>query len=143
MVNGDSDQVQRIKNMATNQNAIRLLSGLAYEDLLGYYKGALALLIPMSDNLQDRARFPFKICEYTAAARPIITTAGGPIPHYFTNELNAIISNNGDVEGFASGLRFITTHPEKADHIGAAGYELGFRIFNYNSYSSGLFELIR
>ena len=143
IVNGDTAQVERIKKMTSGQSGIRMLSGLSYEDLLGYYKGALALLIPMSDNLQDRARFPFKICEYTAAGRPIITTAGGPIPHYFDNEVNALITKNGDVAGFASGMRYITAYPEKGVQIGLAGYELGKNIFNLTTYSRGLSDLIK
>ena len=47
------------------------------------YKNATAHLIPLSNSIQDTARFPNKISEYLASAKPIITTDVGEIKHYF------------------------------------------------------------
>jgi glycosyltransferase involved in cell wall biosynthesis len=142
VINGDAEIVKEIKKITSENSSITTFSDLRYDQLLALYKNALALLIPMSENLQDRARFPFKICEYTSAARPIITTAGGPIPFYFTNMVNAVISYKDDLSAFADGMQFIAAHPEKATEIGNAGYQLGRKVFNLSVYSDQVLSLV-
>lgn len=142
IVNGSSDVRARINESIKGDMAIKLLSRLSYEDLIGYYKNAKALLIPLQDNLQDKARFPFKISEYTAAGRPIITSDSGAIVEYFEDGKNALLAKTGDVNDFADKLTFILENPQKAEQIGLNGHALGLQRFNYKSYTSALHKLI-
>jgi len=142
VVNGPAEIVSEMKNSVNEDKTIKILSRLSYEDLIGYYKNAKALLIPLQDNLQDKARFPFKISEYTAAGRPIITSDSGAVIDYFEDGKNALIAKTGDNNDFATKLKFVLDYPQKADQIGRNGYELGLKYFNYKSYTSTLLDLI-
>ena len=123
-------------------DSVALMSGLLYEELLAYYQGASGLLIPLMGNLQDNARFPFKLCEYTAAGRPIITSDSGAILEFFRDGENALVAKTGDPLEFAMKMRFVADHPEEAEKIGQAGHQTGLDHFNYASYTGELKRLI-
>lgn len=145
IVNGSNEERDNIRKFIIDQNLnsyIELTSNLSYSDLIKNYKSATALLIPLNDNYQDQARFPFKICEYLASNRPIITSNTGAIKEYFTDNIDTIIAKTDDIDDFSSKLNFVIENPIKVELIGANGYKLGKRIFNYKSYSKSLGDFI-
>ncbi len=145
VINGNSNQLNSLnKYLIENkyEKSIEILFELSYFDLVSYYKSASALLIPISNNIQDQARFPFKICEYTASKRPIITSDSGVIKEFFENKANAFIAKTDDTEDFTNMLNLVVEQPELADKIGEKGYELGKNVFNYKSYSEIVSNLI-
>ena len=142
IVNGPSQIIAKLKDSIREDKSIQILSGLSYDDLIGYYKNARALLIPLQENLQDKARFPFKISEYTAAARPIITSDSGAVVEFFKDGENALLAKTGRISDFSAKLNFILENPQKAEQIGMNGYALGQNYFNYKSYRSTLLKLI-
>ncbi len=142
IVNGSAEVRAKIQDSIKENTTIKLLSRLSYEDLIGYYKNAKALLIPLQDNLQDKARFPFKISEYTAAGRPIITSDFGAVIDYFKDGETALVAKTGDINDFSAKLSFVLENPEKSEQIGRNGHELGLQHFNYKSYSTALTKLI-
>jgi glycosyltransferase involved in cell wall biosynthesis len=142
IINGDLKKMDRLKDSVQEDSTIEILSNLSYEALIGYYKNARALLIPLQDNLQDMARFPFKISEYTAAARPIVTTNYGAVAEYFQDGVNALLAEPQDVDGIAAKLNYILSHPDEADQIGQNGHKLGLQLFNYKAYAAPLQGLI-
>ena len=145
VINGDSDQLEKLHRYIKSKKCegiIEVLFKLPYLDLIKLYKSANALLIPISNNLQDQARFPFKICEYTASKRPIITSDSGAIKEYFEDNVNAFIAKTNDINDFTNKLNLVIKEPENADIIGRKGYELGKSIFNYKAYSSELKKML-
>jgi glycosyltransferase involved in cell wall biosynthesis len=142
VVSGPKDIIEKIKLGITSEGTIKILSGLPYEDLIGYYKNAKALLIPLQDNLQDKARFPFKISEYTAAGRPIISSDSGAVIDYFKDGEDALLAKTGDLEDFSEKLNFIIDQPEKAEQMALKSHALGERLFNYKSYSTILTDFL-
>jgi glycosyltransferase involved in cell wall biosynthesis len=142
VVSGPAEIISRIKLSIMSDKKIKILSGLPYEDLIGYYKNARALLIPLQDNLQDKARFPFKISEYTAAGRPIITSDSGAVVDYFKDGENALLAKTGDLEDFSAKLNYVIDHPEIAEQIAQKSHALGERFFNYKSYSPVLTDFL-
>ncbi|MEL6842686.1 MAG: glycosyltransferase family 4 protein, partial [Bacteroidota bacterium] len=117
---------------------IRMFSGLPYDNLVQYYKGASALLIPLRPSPQDEARFPHKIGEYLASGNPIITTNVGEVSHYFEDQQNALIAQNYDVHDFAEKMRFVIQHPQQASEIGLNGQNLGMTNFDFHQYGPKL-----
>ena len=87
---------------------IVLKSNIAYQDLLSLYKRADVLLIPLRDTIQDNARFPHKIGEYTASKRPILSTNSGELKYYFKDGVSALLteeySENAYVEKLTAAL---------------------------------------
>jgi glycosyltransferase involved in cell wall biosynthesis len=135
VLSGPTEIISKIESSIREDKTIKILTGLSYEDLIGYYKNAKALLIPLQDNLQDKARFPFKISEYTAAGRPIITSDSGAVVDYFKDGENALLAKTGDLGDFSMKLDFIIEHPEKAEQIARNSHALGHQYFNYKSYA--------
>lgn len=121
---------------------VRVFSNVPYSELVDLYVNAIGLLIPMRPTLQDAARFPHKIGEYTAAANPIITTRVGEVPHYFEDGKTALVSDNYDAGEYAEKMKFVIDHPGEATRIGEQGRELGLREFNYLNYGPRLKEFL-
>ncbi|MET2984897.1 glycosyltransferase family 4 protein [Aureibaculum conchae] len=143
VINGNSEQLGKLNDfIEKNGKKIELLTKLPYLDLIGLYKSATALLIPISNNLQDAARFPFKICEYVASSNPIITSDAGAITEYFEDNVNAFIAVSDNVDDFTNKLNIVIGQPELAVKVGNTGYEFGKTVFNYKSYSEDLRKLI-
>lgn len=117
---------------------VRVFSNVPYSELIDLYVNAIGLLIPLRPTLQDAARFPHKIGEYTAAANPIITTRVGEVPHYFEDGKTALVADNYDAAEYAAKMKFVADHPQEAVRIGEQGKELGLREFNYINYGPRL-----
>ena len=122
---------------------IKVFSDLEYQELIQYNIHAKALLIPLSNSIQDKARFPQKIAEYLASKNPIITTNFGEIKYYFRDGLNALVANDECVTSFSEKMEFIIKYPDKAKNIGSEGYKLGLKYFDSNSYFASLDKFIK
>ena len=110
------------------------MTDLTYNELVKYYMNAFGLLIPLTPSLRDKVRLPHKIGEYTAAAKPIITTNFGEIKYYFTDLHDALISDKFDPECYADKMKYIIKNPDKAMHIGINGKLSGQKNFDYRLY---------
>ncbi|HEY5167811.1 MAG TPA: glycosyltransferase family 4 protein [Thermoleophilia bacterium] len=106
--------------------------------LLQLYGEAVALLIPLFDDLRSRARFPTKIGEYLASARPVVTTAVGEIERFFADRETACVSPPGDPEAFAGSLLALLDDSDLAARIGAAGRRLAEERFEYSRQGPAL-----
>lgn len=146
VVQGAVDEIKAINKYIKDcniQDNVLILSNLPYEVLISYYKSARALLIPLNSNLQDQARFPFKICEYVASKRPIVTTNVNLINEYFEDNKTAIIAENYDLNYYAKKLNTLCINPAMSDEIGENAYVMGLKIFNYKSYSTPMNNLLK
>lgn len=95
VLSGPEINLKKIKYYSNNKNGkVEIKSNLSYENLVESYLGAYGLLIPLSNTIQDIARFPNKICEYTACKGAIIVTNYGEIPYYFEDGKNALIAKD-------------------------------------------------
>lgn len=135
VINGTITNQSILRLIEINKDKIQIFSGLEYNILIAKYKGSLAQLIPLRNSIQDCARFPQKICEYLASQRPIITTNFGEIPHYFTNGLNAIISEEFSQSIFAQKMEWVINNQDKIEAISQNSYLLGLSSFNTRSYT--------
>jgi glycosyltransferase involved in cell wall biosynthesis len=112
------------------------------QELWTLYAGAVALLAPLDSSERSRARFPWKIAEYLAAGRPVITNGVGEIPRYFTDGENALVARPDDEEDFASKIELVAKNRPLADRIGAAGRELALRQFHYAAFGETLVRFV-
>ena len=121
---------------------IKTFSDLPYSELINYYLNAKALLIPLRDTLQDIARFPHKIAEYTASKKPIITTNIGEIPVYFIDGANALVIQDFNIDAYSQKMQYVIDYPDESIKIGIKGWETGKKYFNYNSYGKAILKLL-
>ena len=145
IVNGDEQSKEklkkRIQKSKKNQNILQL-SKLPYETLLDYYLNAAALLIPLRPIIQDEARFPQKISEYSISGSPIITTKHGEVVNYFEDNISALIAEKYDIALFSKKMEYVIKCPEQAKKIGIKGKEIGMKYFNYKQYSKTLHDFL-
>ena len=134
-------QEERLINKLLNEN-INILSGLSYEELISYYKGAAALLIPMRDTIRDIARFPHKISEYVASESLIISTNYGEVKYYFKNKESALIAETYDENKYAEILRQMSEGAYDADGIIKSAYLTGINSFSECANKERLSEFI-
>ena len=136
------EAVQQAVSKHPKKNLIKIVSNLAYKELIQLYKEAQALLIPLSDNVQDRARFPQKICEYLASANPIITTNYGEVSHYFKDTENALVAIEDSPLALSKKMNFVVENPQLSQEIGKKGYQTGLKYFDTNSYKTAIKEFL-
>ncbi len=146
VVSGAPNRMVKLSNIIKKHpkaNLIKVFSKIPYEQLLHMYKNARALLIPLRPTLQDIARFPHKIGEYTASGRPIITTDNKELRNYFVDTENALIAESYDISEYSRKMQFIIDNPEKADKIGEAGKKTCKTSFDFNVYGEKILNLIK
>ena len=124
------------------ENQVIAKGYVSRRELLALYSGALALLAPLDSSDRSRARFPWKIGEYLATGRPVITNGVGEISRYFTDGENALVARPDDEEDFASKIEFVAKNRALADRIGAAGRELSLRHFHYATFGERLLQFV-
>jgi glycosyltransferase involved in cell wall biosynthesis len=131
VLRGDDIEVNQWTNKYPK---IQIMKNLEYNVLIQMYADAMGLFIPMRDNIRDIARFPNKICEYTAAKGIIITTNHGEIPNYFEDNVNAIIANDFSVESIASKLDWLCDNYQNLDFMRDNAFKLGQKHFDISNY---------
>jgi len=137
ILSGNEDAIEQMRLMC-NDN-IKIVSKLPYEELISYYKGATALLIPLMDKTSEIARFPNKIAEYLASRGIIVTTNIGEIPYYFQDGENAVVANSCDVESFSEKMKTIIDEVDVTTVKGNA-YKTGKKFFSVDSYTDKYYK---
>lgn len=142
---GSIKNIKKLKSKiahSSKSEKIKFFGFLDYNSLINKYIHANALLIPLRETIQDIARFPHKIGEYTASGNPIITTNNGEIPHYFTHLKDAVIAPVYNTAEYAKCMQYIIDNPESSKQIGMNGYSVGMTYFNYQAYGNKILELM-
>lgn len=119
---------------------------LSRNDLLTEYRAAHALLIPLFNDVRSTARFPTKVGEYLASARPIVTTLVGEMERFLADGVNAYLCAPDDPEAFGTRICDVLDDREAAARVGSAGRRLAETSLHYSLYGPafrGLIEATR
>ncbi|TYR36842.1 glycosyltransferase family 4 protein [Sphingobacterium phlebotomi] len=143
ILNGQPEKLKIIRNELKEYKNIIIYSEISFQHLIYLYNNAKGLLIPLRETVQDKARFPHKIGEYTASGNPIITNNWGEVKNLFTNKVNAFVCERYDVELFTAAMRFIIDNPKESKSIGLNGEKMAKDVFNYPNYVEPLSNLIK
>lgn len=111
--------------------AIVIKSNIPYAELISYYKGADVLLIPLRNTLQDKARFPHKIGEYTAAKKTILSTNLGELKTYFKDGFSALLADEYSEDAYYNKIADLLLKEKELNQIGIEGYGIGLKNFDY------------
>jgi glycosyltransferase involved in cell wall biosynthesis len=141
ILNGHPKEILNMRRNYESDNIV-IYSDIDFANLIYLYKNSKALLIPLRETTQDKARFPHKIGEYCASAKPIITNNWGEIPNYFTHLTNAYICNKYDTNEYAKAMKFIEQNPLIADKIGANSLLLAKQQFDFSVYVTPLLKFV-
>lgn len=99
------------------------------------------LVLARPDNNQAKAGFPTKLGEYLASGKPVVITKTGEIPKYLIDNKSAYLAEPDDILNFAEKVIF-ALNDENAEKIGANGYEIADKNFNYHLYGKEIIEII-
>ena len=128
---------------AGQDDRLRLAGHLTRSELLDLYQDATALLIPLFDDVRSKARFPTKVGEYLASARPVISTTVGEMARYFVDGETAFLSRPGDARAYGERICSAVADTELARKVGAAGREVAREHFAYQLWGRSLLDLFR
>ncbi|HBC78660.1 MAG TPA: hypothetical protein DEO60_03135 [Bacteroidales bacterium] len=140
LVTKHTGELQNRIERSNTRDRIFIFSGIPYSELVNLYRNSQALIIPMRNSDQDKARFPHKISEYCASKRPIITNSVGEINNYFT-KANSFLCDAYDIQDYSKAMMLATTDQNLSETIATESYYTGIRNFNYLSYSRSLIDL--
>jgi len=132
---------ERIRN-SPKAYAVELKSNLLFSDLINLYIDSYALLIPIRPNIQDIARFPHKLGEYTASKSIIITTKNGEIPNYFEDMKNALVTEEYNVSLFAAKIEYAIHNYCMLNDLREASYETGLKYFDYKLNGAKIYNFL-
>lgn len=134
IISGKESEVEEIRRKRINEKEISIETGLPYDELIRKYKECFAAIIPMFNTEQDKARFPNKVCEYSATKSLIVTTRYGEIQRYFKDRKSALIARDCKVESIAMKLDEAIENENENQNIRKEAYKVGIHNFNIKAY---------
>jgi glycosyltransferase involved in cell wall biosynthesis len=100
---------------------------------------ASGLFLPLwADEERSVCRFPTKLGEYLATARPVITSSVGAVGAYLEPGYAAFLCPPGDVCAYAEAAERIVRDPLEAKEVGRRGREVAQEYFDFRNYSASL-----
>lgn len=135
ILRGSDEQIKKVRKY---DNSIIIMSDLSYDRLIAYYKHAFALLIPLRETLEDAARFPNKVCEYTASHGLIVTTDFGEMKCFFHDGKNAVVANAFRVDSLVKCLDDIENGKYDLCRIKDNSFQTGIENFSIQAYREKL-----
>ena len=121
---------------------VRAVGRVTREALMRLYSEASVCLAPLFDDQRSKARFPTKIAEYAAAARPVVTSSVGEVKRYLEDGNTALIVEPGDAAAFARKIVQVLADPEAAAAIGARARDMAEDLFDYRVHAAKLHEAL-
>jgi glycosyltransferase involved in cell wall biosynthesis len=135
VLHGNTLELKKISDYVDqSKHLIKIKTSLPECDLFSEYSQASVLLAPLRHTVQDEARFPQKIAEYTALAKPIITTLVGDVKLYFNSHNSAVYLDDFSVDDLYKAMIFIINNRKNLKNIGLAGNSIGKKYFDFKQY---------
>jgi len=122
--------------------SITLAGYLPRRELWALYSKASALLAPVFDDLDSRARFPTKLAEYMATGRPVITNPVGEIDRFARDGETAFMSPAGDATSCAARILHVLDNIASAEAVGRAGKRTAEENFDYRLHGPRLLTFL-
>ncbi len=138
IVHGSENQINKLKsNIASLSvyNRIHVFTALTYESLIQLYKSADLLLVPLRDNQQDGARYPQKIAEYSACARPIISNQIGQVAVDFKHLENIYFAEDFSADSLTKAIVDVLKNSDLSNKIANNAFLKGQQFFDCYIYS--------
>ena len=145
ITDGSEDELQRVYRLMEKldiSDRIQVKSKISYELLVSYYCGAVGLLLPMFQTVQDEARFPHKLGEYLASKRPVITNLVGELKYYLEDGRNVIVFNTNDSKSLAEKMVWLIENEEMGKRIGLEGFRVMEKHFNVDIVGEKLVDFL-
>jgi glycosyltransferase involved in cell wall biosynthesis len=105
---------------------------------MGLYLSACdVLILPLWDNISNRARWPSRINDYLAVGRPIVSTKVGEIKPMF-ERYDVGIATEPTSESIAQGIMSVYNNPDVAEHYSRQARLLAEGDLNWAKLTEGV-----
>jgi len=127
-----------LKNLGLPKNCVDLTGYVTDGCLNELMSDAVALLLPLWNNDRSQCRFPTKLGQYLASARPVVTSNVGDTGELLTDGLSGYICPPGDELAFAEKICQVLNEPQKALAVGQNGRKQALKWLDYRKYGQPL-----
>ena len=111
-----------------------------------YYRTLNAIDIPCmtrTDSLYAHAGFPFKLGEFLASGKPVITSEIGDVGKFLTDRVDAMLVKPDSVDDIVSAVSYLLDHPEDTRQIGIAGRQRAIQLFDHRVQGKELHKFLQ
>lgn len=119
------------------------LGWVPIEQYKKYLAAADILLLPLRDDLLSRSRWPNKVGDYLAAARPILTTNVGEIASYaerFPNSVHIVEWTSSSVE---QGVFELLSNTERMELMGNNNFNIAKKFYSWDEKAKELYSFYK
>lgn len=103
------------------KNHITLAGKQPYENIPLYLAASNVLLLPLEDNIFERARWPIRLGDYLAAGRPIVASAVGEAGNVVEREGCGVVARPDDPRDFADKILMLLENDGLSEELGRRG----------------------
>jgi glycosyltransferase involved in cell wall biosynthesis len=135
------DMLKQIKQQIVHKENLIFL-GFLLEDQ--YYETICSmdiLCMPRNNSIHANAGFPFKLAEYLATGKPVITSRVSDVSDYITDN-DAFIYDPFDFKKLESFIRFILNNPDESLVVGKNGKLKAHKCFDAVNSSHDFYKFI-
>jgi glycosyltransferase involved in cell wall biosynthesis len=133
--------IEELLNKYENPN-IKFVGYIPEEKYYEFLADADALCMTRINSGYANAGFPFKLGEYLATGKPVITTDVSDVSNYLVNKIDAIIAEPSNVKSLSEALEYVILNPDESYKIGLNGRKKAFEFFNPQKNGSLLLRFL-
>lgn len=121
------------------ENAGRIVrtGHVPFEGMLDHLSACDTLVLPLTDSVANRGRWPSKINDYLALGRPVVSCAVGDLVDLFENEEIGRLTS-AEAAAFAKGIDGVLADPSAAEQMGENARQLAEQGLSTRSVSEKL-----
>jgi glycosyltransferase involved in cell wall biosynthesis len=139
--NIDNTMKLKLKESIVNKNSIMFLGFLDEKIYFRTICSMSILCMPRNNTIQANAGFPFKLAEYLATGKPVVTSRSSDVSDY-VNDDDAYIYEPGDSLKIESMFRLILTDYKTALKVGTCGKLKAQKYFDSYNLANEFYEFL-
>jgi glycosyltransferase involved in cell wall biosynthesis len=135
IMGGGGNYFEELKKLARQlviQNSIVYTGWIDHQEVPKYLAAANIGAMPMRATLNHNCYLSFKLFEYWASGKPIVTTRLDAICQIVKNGENGLVINPENIEELAQALTYLLKNPDQAQKMGLCGRKLVEEKFDWD-----------
>ena len=134
----------RFKTLYEGNKKNIILTGKIPFEKIPYFMGAAdVLLLPMEDNIIERARFPMRFGDYLCAGRPIVSNAVGEVKYYLNKYKVGLVAEHNDPEDYAQKINEVIENKALGHEVSINARHLAENELNWKNVCNQLGKNIK
>lgn len=135
-------EMRKIFNIIGGNPQVDYKGYLSVEEYYGTLNKCDIFCMPRNNSLLANAGFPFKLGEFLAAGRGIISTNVGDVPKFLNNMENAILIEPESTQQIADSIEYLINNKGEIERMGKAGIKVAKENFDSNILSQNFKDIL-